>query len=93
MRGEKYRNAPAIDTAKAATRVSAARRDGSENPIQNSPIAIRQAKKAIDVATQVDLGTGYAFEIEAYNRMVPTRDRLEGVLAFNEKRAPRFEGR
>jgi enoyl-CoA hydratase/carnithine racemase len=33
------------------------------------------------------------FELEAYNRMVPTADRLEGVRAFNEKRKPRFEGR
>jgi 1,4-dihydroxy-2-naphthoyl-CoA synthase len=32
-------------------------------------------------------------EIEAYNRMVPTDDRREGVLAFNEKRKPRFKGR
>jgi enoyl-CoA hydratase/carnithine racemase len=32
-------------------------------------------------------------EIEAYNRMVPTADRREGVLAFNEKRKPRFSGR
>ena len=34
-----------------------------------------------------------ALEIEAYNRMVPTEDRREGVLAFNEKRPPNFKGR
>jgi hypothetical protein len=33
------------------------------------------------------------FEIECYNRIVPTEDRREGILAFNEKRAPRFKGR
>ena len=38
------------------------------------------------------LGDGLAFEIEAYNRTVPTRDRREGVAAFNEKRAPDFKG-
>jgi enoyl-CoA hydratase/carnithine racemase len=59
----------------------------------NAPIAIRQAKKSINVATQVDLKTGYNFEIEAYNRMVPTEDRLEGVRAFNEKRKAEFRGR
>ena len=59
----------------------------------NGPIAVRQAKKSITVATQLDLKTGYAFEIEAYNRMVPTEDRLEGVRAFNEKRKPDFKGR
>ncbi len=59
----------------------------------NAPIAVRQAKKSINMATQVDLKTGYAFEIEAYQKMVPTEDRLEGVRAFNEKRPPDFRGR
>lgn len=59
----------------------------------NAPISVRQAKKAIGVSTQLDLKTGYMFEIEAYNRMVPTEDRLEGIRAFNEKRPPEFKGR
>jgi len=50
-------------------------------------------KKAIDMSTQLDLKSGYAFEIEAYNRMVPTEDRLEGVRAFNEKRKAVFKGK
>ncbi|MGP0092515.1 MAG: enoyl-CoA hydratase/isomerase family protein [Xanthobacteraceae bacterium] len=59
----------------------------------NAPIAIRQAKRAIDLGTQMSIAEGMAFEIEAYNRMVTTQDRREGVRAFNEKRKPRFEGR
>jgi enoyl-CoA hydratase len=59
----------------------------------NGPISIRQAKKSIALATQVDRNSAYMYELEAYNRMVPTADRLEGVRAFNEKRKPRFEGR
>ena len=59
----------------------------------NAPISIRQAKKALNVATQVDLKTGYFFEIEAYNRMIPTEDRQEGINAFNEKRKPVYKGR
>jgi len=59
----------------------------------NAPIAIRQAKKSISMASQTDLHVGYRYEIEAYNRMVPTEDRLEGVRAFNEKRRPDFRGR
>lgn len=59
----------------------------------NAPIAVRQAKKSVGVATQLDLKTGYDFEIEAYNRMIPTEDRLEGVRAFNEKRKAVFKGR
>ncbi|MBT5265494.1 MAG: enoyl-CoA hydratase [Rhodospirillaceae bacterium] len=59
----------------------------------NAPIAIRQAKKSTNMATQIEFKSGYDFEIEAYNRMVSTEDRLEGVLAFNEKRKPVFKGR
>lgn len=59
----------------------------------NAPISVRQAKHAIHHGLQLDLATGMHFEIEAYQRMVKSRDRVEGVAAFNEKRKPRFEGR
>lgn len=59
----------------------------------NAPISVRQAKKSMAVSTQVDRHVGYMYELEAYNRMVPTEDRLEGVRAFNEKRKPRFQGK
>ena len=54
---------------------------------------MRQAKKALDKATELDRCRGYAFEIEAYNRTVATEDRHEGINAFNEKRKPRYKGR
>jgi enoyl-CoA hydratase/carnithine racemase len=65
----------------------------AERIARNAPISTRQAKKSISVALEVDLKSGYAFEIEAYNRMVGTEDRLEGIRAFNEKRRPNFKGR
>jgi enoyl-CoA hydratase/carnithine racemase len=58
----------------------------------NGPIAVRQAKQAISRGVQMSIWDGLAFEIEAYNRCVPTEDRREGVLAFNEKRQPLFKG-
>lgn len=58
----------------------------------NAPIAVRQAKQAIQKGLQMSLHDGLAFEIEAYNRCIPTNDRTEGVLAFNEKRKPEFKG-
>ena len=59
----------------------------------NSPLSITRAKRSISIANQVDRNTGYQFELEAYNRLVGTEDRTEGVLAFNEKRKPEFKGK
>ena len=59
----------------------------------NAPLSVRQAKKSVHYGLQMDLLTGYRFEIEAYNRLVDTEDRREGVKAFNEKRKPDFKGR
>jgi enoyl-CoA hydratase/carnithine racemase len=59
----------------------------------NAPLSVRQAKRSIHYGLDMDLLTGYRFEIEAYNRLVDTDDRREGVRAFNEKRKPDFKGR
>lgn len=59
----------------------------------NGPLSVRQAKKSIHFGLQSDLRSGCRFEIEAYNRLVSSEDRHEGVRAFNEKRTPDFKGR
>jgi enoyl-CoA hydratase/carnithine racemase len=45
------------------------------------------------INTQMELKTAYRFEVEAYNHLVETEDRYEGVKAFNEKRKAVFKGR
>jgi enoyl-CoA hydratase len=59
----------------------------------NAPISVRQAKHSIHYGLQMDLASAMMFEVEAYNRMVPTEDRREGIASFNEKRKPKFRGR
>jgi enoyl-CoA hydratase/carnithine racemase len=59
---------------------------------ENAPIAVRQAKQAIGKGRKMSLADGLSFEIEAYNRTIPSQDRREGVKAFNEKRKPNFSG-
>jgi len=58
----------------------------------NAPLSVSQAKKAVDHGMQADLKTGLSLEVSAYQRVASSQDRLEGVLAFNEKRPPRFQG-
>ncbi len=59
----------------------------------NAPISVQQAKKAIHYGLQGDLRSGLVLEVQAYERMIPTEDRREGIAAFNEKRPPKFVGR
>jgi enoyl-CoA hydratase/carnithine racemase len=65
----------------------------AETIARNAPIAVRQAKLAIGRGVNMSLWDGLALEIEAYYRMIPTEDRREGILAFNEKRAADFKGK
>ena len=60
---------------------------------QNAPLSIRQVKKSVRFGMQMELKTAYRFEVEAYNHLVETEDRYEGIKAFNEKRKPVFKGR
>ncbi len=58
----------------------------------NAPISVAQAKKSISMSADVGISEGYRFELEAYYKTVPTKDRTEGVQAFNEKRKAVFRG-
>lgn len=59
---------------------------------QRAPIAIKQAKWAMNNGMETDLDHGLKLEAEAYERVIPTKDRLEGLAAFKEKREPEFKG-
>lgn len=71
--------AEALDTARAIA--------------SNAPLSVRQAKRAMALGARMDLRSGMFFEIDVYNQLVGTDDRREGILAFNEKRPPKFTGR
>ncbi|XP_002742748.1 methylglutaconyl-CoA hydratase, mitochondrial isoform X3 [Callithrix jacchus] len=60
--------------------------------LPQGPVAVRVAKLAINQGMEVDLVTGLAIEEACYAQTIPTKDRLEGLLAFKEKRPPRYKG-
>jgi len=66
--------------------------DTAQRLAGNAPISVRQAKKSIHHGLQMDLRNGLMFEVQAYDRMISTEDRQEGIRAFNEKRKPVFRG-
>lgn len=57
-----------------------------------APLSLRQAKIAIDQGYDRDLEAALALETRAYLELVNTKDRLEGLSAFAEKRSPVFLG-
>lgn len=57
---------------------------------QMAPLAVRAAKRAIDGGAA--LGAGLELEWQAYQSIIRTADRREGLLAFAEKRPPRYRG-
>lgn len=60
---------------------------------ETGPIAIQQAKYAINHGLETDINTGLAIESNAYWITIPTEDRLEGLASFREKRKPVYKGR
>jgi enoyl-CoA hydratase/carnithine racemase len=56
------------------------------------PLAVREAKRAIDLAGDISLDEGLAVELDASERIFDTDDMIEGATAFLEKRPPRFRG-
>ncbi len=60
---------------------------------QNGPLAVRQAKKAILAGLDQDLEAGLELEFECYKNIIQTRDRIEGLTAFREKRQPVYSGK
>ncbi|HEX2049861.1 MAG TPA: enoyl-CoA hydratase-related protein [Actinomycetota bacterium] len=60
---------------------------------RSSPVAVREAKRAIEAALGSSIDDGLELENEAWARVVATEDRAEGIAAFNDKREPRWQNR
>jgi enoyl-CoA hydratase/carnithine racemase len=57
------------------------------------PLAVREAKRLIDLATETDIDAGLAAELDASDRIFASEDMLEGAKSFFAKRDPEYHGR
>ena len=60
---------------------------------ERPPLAVRLAKRAVQVAEDTGLAEGLRAERELFEEAMASEDRVEGMTAFLEKREPRFKGR
>jgi enoyl-CoA hydratase/carnithine racemase len=58
----------------------------------NSPTAVRAAKRAIRQGAGIGLDAALEVEDAAWRAAALSADRREGIAAFNEKRAPQWQG-
>ncbi len=79
------RAAPPEDLLEAALEVAA-------EVARNAPISLRQAKRAIDGGFHLPLEEALDLENRMYQDCLKTRDRIEALRAFAEKRKPIFTG-
>jgi enoyl-CoA hydratase/carnithine racemase len=56
-------------------------------------IALRYTKEAVYQGMDLTLEQGLRLEADLYLLIHTTKDRMEGIRAFREKRVPKFEGR
>lgn len=60
--------------------------------VDKGPVGVRMAKKAIDEGIEVPLHQALEVEKSCYAQVVPTKDRVEGLKSFTEKRKPVYRG-
>jgi enoyl-CoA hydratase/carnithine racemase len=64
----------------------------AEQVARNAPISLRQAKRAVDGGFDLPLDEALAFENRLYQDCLASKDRIEALRAFAEKRPPVFTG-
>lgn len=60
---------------------------------KNAPLSLQSIKKSISTGLHTDMNTALSIELDQYYKCANSEDRLEGVLAFNEKRKPNWQGK
>ncbi|MFG6147529.1 enoyl-CoA hydratase/isomerase family protein [Halobacillus sp. B23F22_1] len=59
---------------------------------RNAPLSLKALKKSVNLGTETDLTTALSIELDQYYTCANSKDRQEGIKAFNEKRNPLWQG-
>lgn len=59
---------------------------------QTAPLSVQAIRRTMRTGKCLPLTEALQAERDEYIRLIPTRDRAEGIAAFNEKRVPVFTG-
>lgn len=81
-----------VDRRVAAREARACALEVAATIAANSPVGVRNAKRALRLGADVDLATGLDVEDAAWRATAFSGDRAEGVAAFNDKRRPEWPG-
>jgi enoyl-CoA hydratase/carnithine racemase len=76
-----------------ADRLDAEARRFAETILQNGPVALRMAKRAVDGGLDLPIAEALEFEWDCYEAVLHTEDRIEALAAFADKRPAKFRGR
>lgn len=82
-----------VDMVVAPEELMRKAREIAKTIMVKAPVAVMMAKRAINKGLDMDLDSGIAYETEAYTTAFATRDRIEGMGAFVEKRKAQFQGK
>lgn len=67
-------------------------REMAARVMARGPLAVRLAKRAMDLSNSLSMEDGFYLEILAQGATFSSQDKVEGMSAFLEKRPPRFTG-
>jgi enoyl-CoA hydratase len=82
-----------VDEVHAPEKLLEAARELATKICAKGPLAVKAAKRAINVALNTNLDSGLKFEAAEFGAIFGTEDKNEGTAAFLEKREPRFKGK
>jgi enoyl-CoA hydratase len=93
IRAEEADRIGLVNRVVAMDELMPAAREMARKIAAKSAAALKLAKAAINRGMQTNLESGLKYEYELYSLALSLEDKVEGVNAFLEKRAPQFKGK